>query len=106
MAVFIDNQKREWNLYIDIPIARKIRTVLDVDILDIQEGLTAVSEDPILLCDVLYMLCQEQAESLGVSDEQFGQALVGEAIESACSAFVEALMDFSPPRRRKILQAM
>ena len=106
MAIFIDNQKREWNLYIDIPIARKIRTQLNVDILDIQEGLSAISEDPILLCDVLFMLCQQQAEKRNISDEQFGKALVGEAIESACSAFVEALMDFSPPRRKKILQSL
>lgn len=106
MARFKDNRGREWVVYIDIPAARRIRKTLDVDILNIDEGLSVLSADPILLCDVLYLLCQTEADSRGVSDEEFGEALIGEALEDACDAFVEALINFSPPRRRKVLQTM
>lgn len=111
MAKFRDNQKREWVLTIDVPVAREIQRELGINILitDLNDddcGLVALNRDPILLCDVLYLLCRRQAEKRGVSDEDFGRALFGEAIGDAADAFVEALADFTPPCQRKILTAM
>lgn len=106
MAKFTDNKQREWSLEIDIPLAREIRQRLSVDILNFETGLPAISQDPILLCDVLYLLCRKQAEQRKIGDEDFGRGLVGDAIGDACDAFVEALINFSPSRRRKILTTM
>jgi len=41
-----------------------------------------------------------QAESLGVSDEEFGRALGGDAIYAAMQAFWEELRDFFQKLRR------
>ena len=52
--------------------------------------------DPILLCDVIYCVCMEEADSRGVSDEDFGRAMAGDAIELATTALLEELVDFFP----------
>lgn len=104
MPKFTDNQGREWSVYIDIPIARKIRKQLDVNILDIAKALPELAADPILLCDVLFLACQDQASQKGVTDEEFGRSLVGDAIGQASEALVDALINFSPPRQREMLQ--
>lgn len=106
MASFTDNQKREWTFHVDIPLARQVRQELGVDILDIEQGLRRLAGDPILLCDVLYLLCRRQADERQVSDEDFGRALVGESLEQSCEAYFEALLSFSPPRQREILTTM
>ena len=106
MASFRDNSGREWHLEFTIPSARRIRKLLGVDVLNFEDCLPRLSADPILLCDVLFLLVEEQAARLGVTDEQFGESLAGEALESACDAFVESLIHFFPPRRREVLKAM
>lgn len=103
---FKDNKKREWILVISIPAAKRIKEMLGVDILDIDEGLKQLSSDPILLCDVLFILIEAQADKKGVTDEDFGGALAGEGLQDACESFIEALINFSPPKRAKILRAM
>ena len=65
MARFTDNQQRIWIVYVDVPIARKIRDLLDVNILNLQEALPQLAADPILLVDVLYVLCREQVNQRG-----------------------------------------
>lgn len=106
MSTFTDNQGREWHLELTIPEARRIRKLLGIDILNFDAALPQLSADPILLCDVLFLLVEEQATRQQVTDDQFGSALVGQALESAADAFVEALINFFPPRRQKLLQTM
>lgn len=106
MASFTDRKKRKWIVSVSIPLARKVKQALDVDILNVQTGLPALSADPLLLCDVLYVLCREQADRLKVTDEEFGECLAGDVLEQACDAYVEALISFSPPRRGRILSSM
>lgn len=106
MPKFTDKEGREWNIYVDIPVARKIRKLLDVDILDLTVSLPKLAADPILLCDVLYVICSDQADQKEVTDENFGAALFGEPIEAAGDALVEALINFTPPRQQKILRNM
>lgn len=106
MPKFIDKEKREWVVNIDIPIAREIRRRLDVNILDMSDGLSAVSEDPILFCDVLYLLCESQADRLSMNDVEFGKMLQGETLGLAGEAYQEALILFSPPRKGAILKGL
>ena len=106
MPKFTDNAGREWNIHIDVPAARMVRKELGADLLDLDEGLPKIYGDPVLLCDVLYLLCREQSERAGVSDEEFGRGLRGEVLGDACSAFLHALMDFFPPRQREMLAAI
>jgi len=105
VAHFTDRKKRRWNLHVTIPLATVIRTELGVNILDTKGGFAQLSADPILLCGVLWMICEKQAERAEVTPEQFGELLHGETLGDATEAFVEAVTNFSPPRQREILQA-
>ena len=53
--------------------------------------------------DVLYVACKDQADAAGVTDEQFGRAMGGDAIEAATAALLDDLVDFFPSQRRKLL---
>ena len=68
--------------------------------------------DPVLLCDVVYAICKPEADTRtpAVSDEEFGKAMAGDAIEAATTAVLEELVGFCPsPRDRanlgRVLQA-
>lgn len=57
--------------------------------------LVKISEDPVLFGNVLFAIVFPQAQAAGVSDEQFGEALGGVALEQAFRAFQEAWVGFS-----------
>ena len=50
---------------------------------------------------MLYVVCKTEADANGVTDEQFGEAMAGDAIDQATKALLEEIVDFSPsPRDR------
>ena len=108
MKTFKDENGRDWEIVVNVDAARRVRDILGVNIASTETGgvLESIAEDPILLCDLLYVLCKPQADAAGVSDEQFGQALAGDAIDRATTAFLEALVDFFPSRRRAVLRRL
>ena len=100
---FTDTEGREWNLTITIATVRRVRKALKIDLLskDMTEILEKVVCDPVMLCDVLFLIVEKEAESLGVTDEAFGEAMGGDAVEEGAKAFLGALGDFTPnPRDR------
>ncbi|MBN2377064.1 MAG: hypothetical protein JXD22_11725 [Sedimentisphaerales bacterium] len=62
--------------------------------------LTRLGTDEMMLCDVIYSLCKTQADVSGISDEDFGLRLGGDAILHAQEAFYEELIDFFRQRGR------
>jgi hypothetical protein len=85
---------------------KRVRSALDVDLLSIADGklMHELHTDPILLADVLYVVCQPQAEAASISDTDFGRALGGDVIEHATQAMLESLADFFPSRRRELMK--
>ena len=113
MRTFNDNAGRTWSLTLNVWTVKKVRDLLGVDLLDLGgESATGSSDkkpgllfrliaDPVLLVDVLYVVCKDQADGASVTDEQFGRAMGGDAIDAATKAFLEELADFTPsPRDR------
>lgn len=105
MTSFKDTEGRQWMVRIDVDAVKRVRALVDVDLLDAAGGdlLPRIAADPVLLCDVLFALCQPEAEKRGVTDDQFGSAMGGDTIDDAAEAFMEALVDFFPKRRRAVL---
>ncbi|MCJ7543370.1 MAG: hypothetical protein MUP47_02200 [Phycisphaerae bacterium] len=97
---------RLWNVAIDVNALRRLRAAVHVDLMEAIQGdlLDKLAADPVLLVDVLWVLCREQAEAAGITDEQFGGAVIGDVIEAATDALLEELADFFPQRRRKVLR--
>lgn len=105
MTTFRDNAGRAWDVVVHVLAVKRVRAALGVDLYRlVDDGLKGLGEllaDPVLLVDVLYVLCREAAEAAGVSDEDFGRSLAGDALERAAQAFLEALTDFFPDRRAR-----
>lgn len=105
MHVFRDNAGRSWPVAINVAAVRSCRGLLGLDLYGLVDdqfaGLGALLGDPCRLVDVLYVLCRDEAARLGVSDEDFGRAMAGDALEHAADAFLAELADFFPnPRVR------
>ena len=98
MKPFKDNVEREWCVEINVSTVRRVRDVLEVDLLDVFDGkmLEKLARDPVLLVDVVYVLCQPQAAEKSVTAEEFGRAMAGEAIDNATKALMGELVDFFP----------
>lgn len=105
MKTFRDADGREWLVKVDVTAAKRCKAQLGLNLYGLADegfrGFAALVSDPIALCDVLYVLCREEAEKREVSDEAFGRAMHGDALDSAAAAFTEALIDFFPDARRR-----
>jgi len=106
MAQFKDNKERSWTIDINVAVVKRVKARIQIDLLEAFNGkfLEDLSRDPVRLVDLLYVLCEAQATAVGITDEQFGEAMAGDSILSATDAFISALVDFSPsPRARASL---
>lgn len=103
---FTDKTGRTWPLEVTVGTVRDLRRMLDVDLLSIIEPdsglLNRLATDAVLLCDVLYVVCHRDCQRLGVSDEDFGRSLGGEAIDGAIEAFLEAVDAFFQNARQAV----
>ena len=101
MKTFKDNAGRVWTIAINVATLKRVKGLIKVDLLEVLEGklIERLMADPVLLVDVVYAVCKPEADAAGVTDEQFGQAMAGDAIELATTALLEELIDFFPSRR-------
>jgi len=114
MQQFKDNAGRSWTVDINVATLKRVRGLVGVDLMQVIEGslIEKFIRDPVLLCDVVYAICKPEADAATprVSDEEFGTAMAGDAIEAATGALLEELVAFCPsPRDRanlgRVLQA-
>jgi hypothetical protein len=108
MAVYQDRTGREWHVDINVASLRRVRdSELSVDLLDITDeskGLAArLFDDPVLLVGVLFEVCRPEAERLGTTPTEFGEAFDGEAIDKATTALLESLANFIPRHRGRAM---
>jgi hypothetical protein len=112
MRSFKDNAGRQWSVEINVAALKRVRGLTGTDLMQVIDGtlIEKLIRDPVLLCDVVYALCKPEADTRSVSDEDFGKAMAGDAIEAATTAVLEELVGFCPsPRDRanlgRVLQA-
>jgi len=98
MKTFTDSAGRTWTVALTIDAAKRVKGLLDVNLLELEAGdpplLTRLGTDVILLCDVIFALVKPQADAAGVSDQEFAAALGGDVVLAAQTAFYEELVDF------------
>ena len=104
MKTFTDSASRVWTISLTIDAAKRVKSLMSINLLEPEAGepplLTRLGTDEILLCDVLYCLIKPEADARGISDEEFGRALGGDAIFAAHNAFYEEMIDFFQRRGR------
>jgi hypothetical protein len=103
MRTFKDNAGRTWTISLTVAAVKRVRDLARLDLLDLANGrvIERLVADPVALCDALYAACKPQADAEGVTDEQFGEAMAGDAIEHASKALVEELVQFFPNARER-----
>lgn len=107
MQTFIDNSGRNWTVSLNTTTLKQVRALCKVDLMEAVEGklVEQLATDPVLLCDVLYALCKDEAEKKNITDEDFGRGMAGDALEAGTEALLEELVNFFPKGRRTVLQA-
>jgi len=105
MKTFTDNAGRTFTVAVNVDTIKRVRSLTQVNLMDAVEGklLERLVTDPVLLCDVLYAVCKVEADAKGISDEDFGRAMAGDAIDGATTALLEELVDFFPQGKRRVL---
>lgn len=110
MPSFKDNKDRIWQIRIDAPSIMRIREECDPRFLledsETENTYLRLQADPVLLCRAIYMLCQKQIEQRDVSEEDFYMEVIGDAIERATEALLEAILNFTQPSMRSLLKAV
>ena len=106
MRTFKDNQDRVHELSVNHTSIKRVKSMLDVDLLTAVGGdmIEQLATSPMLLVDVVYVLCKPQLDQHGISDEQFGESMAGDAIDGAAAALLGDLVDFFPQRQRTMLK--
>ena len=114
MKSFTDNLGRTWTLVVNVAAIKRVRALCGVDlnaIVEIDKNnnptaelLERLSTDPVLLVDVLYAVCKPECDSKNITDEDFGAAMAGDAIEQATAALLDEVVDFFPTAKRAALQ--
>ncbi len=105
MKTFNDNAGRTWTVAINVNAIKRVKSLLSVNLLEAVEGklIEQLISDPVMLCDVLYVLCKPEADARQVTDEDFGRAMAGDAIDHGTTCLLEELVDFFPQAKRQVL---
>jgi hypothetical protein len=104
---FTDNCEREWLLKLDWDLHEQIKDRTGKMLLSLGDNdcelLAELHTDFALLVDILWIMCEEQAASKGVVDDEkltatrkFAKGLGGDVLEQAATALVGAVIDFFP----------
>lgn len=104
MTTFADTKGRTWSVEITIDTVRRLRKRLGLDLLGerLTELLQRVLGDPCELCDVLFVVVEPEAQQQGITDEEFGRSMAGDALDAGARAFLDELVRFTPnPRDRE-----
>ncbi len=100
MKTFKTADGKAWDIRINVAAIKKVRDLVKVDLYAmLGEGFQSLAKllnDPVTLVDVVYVLCKDQADKDGVTDEDFGRGMAGNVILDATNAFTEELVDFFP----------
>lgn len=103
MPTFTDTLGRTFVVVIDVAAVKRVREVLQVDLVDAAAGalFEKLASDPILLADVLRLVCRPDAEPpVPLAPEEFTKGLSGNVFDDAGAALIRALLDFFPKAQR------
>ena len=102
MQIFKDFDGQEWTIDLNIATARAIRarmatvdSLKDVDFLDHAAMLLSLN-DVFFVADLLFVVCEKQANERGIDSEAFGRSLRGDVLFDAIAAFTAEYIDFFP----------
>jgi len=107
MAQFTLPPNKTIPISLDAAKIQKVRSLHSIDLAsDDGREFQKLAKDYCLLVGVIWTLTEPQATALGLTEQQFYEALVGDPLEHAVDALLQAILDFSPRRRRELIAAV
>lgn len=111
MHTFTDNQSRTWKLALGLATCRRLSQETDGQVDFVEQARTGqgkevfqrLANDLALLGQVAWLLCEAQAEELGVSELDFADAFDMDVLDQFQTALIRAAIDFFPSRSRPML---
>lgn len=109
---FKDIQNNNYNIAITMGKVKQVKESVGIDLLSVFDKPDEMDKvnDPMNMVDIIYVLCKDQiarthsnAENVEVA---FGESLDGDSLETASNAFMRALVDFFPQKKKKHLKKM
>lgn len=105
MRAFTDTTGRKWELTINVGQVRAVRDRASFDlsaaITDKFVSLANLVNDQCKFCEVLFTLCREQAEKLGVNNKQFEDAQDADSLNEAADAFLHEFAEKMVPKTNR-----
>lgn len=105
MPAFKDTKGRLWDVNVTFAGMRRIADYTGSDLINDPAAFTSILFDAVKTVDAVYAVVRNQADSLGISDIDFGESLDGETFQRARKALIDSIVNFTPPDRREILKA-
>ncbi|NBW11329.1 MAG: hypothetical protein EBR82_25185 [Caulobacteraceae bacterium] len=115
MREFRDDQGRPWQVALTIAAAMRVRDNVTIDVegqkvpFDIVDVSSIATTMQVLrgqyttIAETLYAILCRQVEEKKLSKEEFFDGLRGDALDSAAKVLELELIDFFPPRLRKMI---
>lgn len=105
---FRDAKDREWSLRLTVGNCREIRDTCHIDFGEITDGKCFVELGTSIekLYQVLWVLCEKQAESRSVTPEDFAESFDGDVLDDAQDALMEAVTLFTRRSMRTAMEKM
>jgi len=105
-AEFKSSDGKTWLLHFTIGMVRRLRAEMGFDFADLQGGkaLMEVGNDPEKYGQLLWVLCEKQADLAKISEEDFAESLDGDAVESSATALELAIVNFTRKSARSAVR--
>lgn len=116
---FKDSLGRSWTVSVDFAAAKRVRGAVKVtneegeeqafDLIDAGNiGLTmsALRSKYLAVGETLYQIIKPQADSKGITEEQFLEGCVGDALDDAAKVIEDELILFFPKSLREVVKLM
>jgi hypothetical protein len=102
-----DLKSNTWQVEVTAATVKRVKGLTGVDLPALAangwQGFGKLADDVIAFLEVMHAVLRGQAESQGVTEEQFLESHAGDVIQQAAFALQEAIVDFFPdPRQREI----
>lgn len=102
MATFKDNTGVEWTVQANANALAEVEELVGDRIFD-GSLINRIIDDPMTCFRALAVLCRQQIRDETLTYEQFSDRLIGDVVDDAALAFVEAVSQFLPAYRGKAM---
>jgi len=107
---FADAHGKRWTIRVTWGTLRRVKAATGAELIDLLDVLAGddgadILNNAQLMLDILCACLADELEAAELTPEEFGERFEsGDQVDDAIKALLEAIVDFSPPARRKTLR--